>query len=185
MSWLVLLVIQPVLISSGRAQWHRRIGKVSYLLGPLLIVFLFLAGRESYWKIMASSTERDALGFLALDSRGLISFIVFWTMAMVKRKIPAAHMRYMIATGILAIGPGVGRGLVNSFNVDFSTAFTLLDSLNLVLAGALLAIDVWKRQDPRPYLVVFFMLLLGAVLWQIRDSGWWQSLAKVYAAALY
>lgn len=185
MTWLSLLVLQPFLILTGRTELHRTIGKISYFIGPMLITFLFLAGRQSYWKIIGYGTEPDALKFLVLDSRGLISFTIFWTLAMLKRKESAAHMRYMIGTGILAIGPGVGRGLVNSFGYDFDTVFSILDLVNLLLVGLLLGYDIYKKQNPRPYLIVFITLFFGAFLWQIRDSVIWQSLAKNYAAMLY
>ena len=48
MSWLCLLVIQPFLISTGRTQLHRTIGKSSYVLGPLIILTIFLIGRSSF-----------------------------------------------------------------------------------------------------------------------------------------
>jgi hypothetical protein len=185
MSWLVLLVIQPFFIHTGRVQLHRAVGKLSYVHGPLLILFLFLAGRESYWRIMANAGEREALKFLVLDSRGLFSFAVFWTLAMLYRKDPFSHMRYTIATGILAIGPGVGRGLVNSYNLDFDSVFQSLDLLNLAIVGSLLANDGYKKKNYKPFLVVFAIFLLGAILWHIRNSEVWQSFAKIYAAALY
>ena len=185
MTWLSLLVLQPFFIVTGKIKLHRSIGKVSYVLGPTLILFHFLAGRESYWKIIGNSTEHEALKFLVLDSRGLISFIIFWAFAMFKRNEPAAHMRFMIGTGILAIGPGVGRGLVNSFNFDFATVFSILDLANLLLVGLLLGYDIYKKQNPRPYLIVFITLFFGAFLWQIRDSDTWQSLAKSYALMFY
>lgn len=185
MSWLVLLVVQPFLINTGRAQLHRALGKVSYVLGPLLIVFLFLAGKESYWRIMENATEQVALKFIVLDSRGLFSFTAFWTLAMLYRKDPPSHMRYMIATGILAIGPGVGRGLVNTFNLDFDTVFQILDLVNIALVGCLLANDLYKKKNYKPFLVVFLVFLSGAFLWQIRNSDAWQSFAKAYASLFY
>src|SRR5262245_56491274 len=48
MTWLVLLVVQPLLINTGRAKLHRTIGQVSYVLGPLIIISMFLVGRGSY-----------------------------------------------------------------------------------------------------------------------------------------
>lgn len=185
MSWLVLLVVQPSLINTGRIHLHRTIGKVSYVLGPALILFLFLAGKESYWRIIGNATEYEALKFIVLDSRGLFSFTAFWTLAMLYRKAPASHMRYMIATGILAIGPGVGRGLVNTFNLDFDSVFKILDLVNIAIVGYLLGNDLYKRRNYRPFLVVSIVFLFGALLWQIRNSDVWQSFAKGYASLFY
>src|SRR5574343_499714 len=185
MAWLSLVVIQPLLIWKKRAALHRAIGKVSYLLGPMLIGFLFLAGQGSYWKIIKFENEHEALKFIALDSRGLISFIIFWSLAMLKRKQPAAHMRYMIGTGILAIGPGFGRALVNSFNFDFGVVFTILDLFNLILVGSLLAYDIRQKQNPRPFMIMFLVFLAGGFAWQIRDTDLWQTIAKSYATMFY
>ena len=185
MSWLVLLVVLPFLINTGRIQLHRTIGKVSYVLGPLIILFLFLVGKEGYWRAIENFTEHEALVFLVLDSRGLISFTIFWGLAMLYRKESASHMRYMIATGILAIGPGVGRGLINSFDLDFGTTFIIVDLINLAIIGFLLGYDIYNKKNYKPFLVVFMVLLIGAFLWTIRDSDAWQSLARTYATLFY
>ena len=118
MMWMGLLIVQPLLISTGRAKLHRTIGKVSYVLGPLIIVTMFLVGKGSYGRGIGLIPEKENLAFMVLDIRGFLTFAIFWALAMFYRKIPASHMRYMIATGIIAIGPGVGRGLINSFGID-------------------------------------------------------------------
>jgi len=185
MAWLVLLIVQPLLIATGRRQLHRSIGKVSYVLGPLIIIFLFLIGKSGYWRAIGKLPELEVLEFIVLDMRGLVSFAIFWSLAMIYRKDSAAHMRYMIATGILGIGPGVGRGLIGSFGVEFGTALTITDAIALAIVGFLLAYDIYKKNNYKPYLVVFMVLLVGAFLWQARDSGAWQSFATAYAALLY
>jgi hypothetical protein len=185
MIWLTLLVVQPLLIYFKKAKLHRSIGKVSFVLGPLIIISMFLVGKGSYWRGIDLISETDNLGFMVLDIRGLISFAIFWALAMGFRKTSSAHMRYMIATGILAIGPGVGRGLVASFDFSIYTALNITDVLELLIVGVLLGIDFVKKNNFKPFLVVFLVLLVGKAFWQIRDSDLWLNFARTYAEFLY
>ena len=185
MMWMVLLIVQPLLINMGRTQLHRNIGKVSWVLGPLIIATMFLVGRGSYGRSIGNFPEPQILATMVLDIRGYISFAMFWALAMYFRKNSASHMRYMIATGILAIGPGVGRGLISTFGVDFPNALTITDAADLVIVGFLLGYDLYRKKNYKPFLVVFIVLLVGSLLWQLRESELWQSFAKAYASLLY
>ncbi|HET9744543.1 MAG TPA: hypothetical protein VFP97_02455 [Chitinophagaceae bacterium] len=185
MIWLVLLIVQPVLIKTGRARLHRTIGKASFVLGPLIIISLFLIGKGSYERSAGIIPQQEILGIMVLDIRGFLSFAIFWALAMFYRKDPASHMRYMIATGILAIGPGVGRGLISSFDIGLPHALTITDVLDLAIVGFLLGFDIYRKKNYKPFLVVFIVLLVGALLWQVRDSAPWQSFARSYAALFY
>ena len=185
MMWLVLLIVQPLLIKTGRTQLHRTIGKVSWVLGPLIIIFLFLIGRGGYLRAVGKFPEHDLLVPMVLDIRGFISFAIFWALAMIYRKDSSSHMRYMIATGILAIGPGIGRGLINSFDVSFGNALTITDLIALAIVGFLLGNDIYRKKNYKPFLVVFIVLLIGAILWQIKDTPAWQSFARSYAVIFY
>jgi RsiW-degrading membrane proteinase PrsW (M82 family) len=184
MMWLVLLIVQPLLISTGRRQLHRTIGKVSYVLGPLIIIFLFLIGKGGYLRATGQIPEQENLATMVLDVRGLFTFAIFWALAMIYRKDSASHMRYMIATGIVAIGPGVGRGLISA-GIEFPMALTITDLMDLAIVGFLLGYDIYRKKNYKPFLVVFVIFLIGALLWQMRDSAAWQSFAKSYAAMFY
>jgi RsiW-degrading membrane proteinase PrsW (M82 family) len=184
MMWMVLLIVQPLLINTGRTQLHRTIGKVSWVLGPLIIVSMFLVGRGSYGRSIGNIPEQENLATMVLDIRGYLTFAIFWALAMFYRKNSASHMRYMIATGMLAIGPGVGRGLISS-GVAFPTALTITDVLDLVIVGTLLGFDIYRKKNYKPFLVVFIVFLIGAILWQVKDSAAWQSFAKWYAGMFY
>jgi hypothetical protein len=186
MTWMLLLIVQPLLIQTGRAYLHRTIGKVSWVLGPLIIISLFLIGRGGYFRaIEANVPEHEYLTFIVLDMRGFLSFAIFWALAMINRKLPDSHMRYMIATGILAIGPGVGRGLGASFGLSLGDALTITDVFELLIVGTLLGVDVYRKKNYKPFLTVFLVLLVGKVLWQLRDTAAWQTFAKNYAALFY
>lgn len=186
MTWMLLLIVQPLLIHTGRPQLHRSIGKVSWLLGPLIVISLFLIGRAGYFRgLAANEPEHVMLRFIVLDMRGFLSFAIFWCLAMITRKSPDSHMRYMIATGILAIGPGVGRGLGASFGINIYDALTITDVFDLLIVGILLGIDVYRKKNYKPFLTVFVVLLIGSVLWQLRDTAFWQTFAKNYAELFY
>ena len=185
MMWMALLIIQPLLIGAGKARLHRTIGKSSYILGPLVIISMFLIGRSSFLRHSGTVPEQFLLDTMVLDIRGYISFAIFWALAMIHRKNSGAHMRYMIATGIIGIGPGVGRGLINTFNIDFPTALTLTDVLDLAIVGFLLGYDIYKKKNYKPFAIVFIVFMVGAILWQLRDTAAWQSFAKTYAAWFY
>lgn len=186
MTWMLLLIVQPLLIQTGRANLHRTIGKVSWVLGPLIIISLFLIGRGGYFRgIEGNVPEHENLTFIVLDMRGFLSFAIFWSLAMINRKLSASHMRYMIATGILAIGPGAGRGLGASFGLSLGDAITITDVFELVIVGILLGVDVYRKKNYKPFLIVFLVLLVGKVLWQLRDTAFWQTFAKNYAALFY
>jgi len=184
MCWMLLLVVQPMLIHTGKANLHRAIGRVSWVLGPAIIVSLYLIGKHGYWRGVGSIPEHQNLTFTALDSRGLFSFALFWALAMINRKNPAVHMRYMIATGLLAIGPGIGRGLA-TLGVPFETALTFTDITDLVIVGGLLLLDMERNKPYKPFLVVLMVLLFGALLWQIRDTEILQRFAGWYTRNFY
>jgi hypothetical protein len=185
MTWMLLLIAQPLLIHAGRANLHRTIGKASWVLGPLIISSLFLIGKGGYLRGLGNIPDETNLTFIALDMRGLLSFAIFWSLAMINRKSSGPHMRYMIATGILAIGPGVGRGLGHSFGLSLGEALTITDVLDLLIVAVLLGVDVYKKKNYKPYLTVFLVLLVGSVLWQLRDTAFWQSFAENYAELFY
>lgn len=185
MCWLVMLVIQPLLISTGRAEMHRTIGKLSYVLGPLVIITLFLIGKEGYWHgVRENAPMRESLATMVLDVRGFLCFALFWSLAMINRKNSHVHMRYMIATGILAIGPGVGRGLM-SVGVGFHSALTITDIIELAIPAICLAFDVSRKKDPKPWLTILIVMVISAILWQAKYSDAWQAFAAKYAAWFY
>jgi hypothetical protein len=185
MVWLGLLVVQPLLIAYGKAHIHRAIGKLSYVLGPLIIITLFLIGRSSFLRHSANAPEREMLATMVLDIRGLFSFAIFWALAMINRKDSSSHMRFMIGTGILAIGPGVGRGLIGNLGLSFHDSLTVTDIVEILIPAICMAYDIYKKKNYKPWLTMLVILVAGALLWQIKYADIWQAFARKYANLFY
>jgi hypothetical protein len=111
MIWMLLLIVQPLLIRSGKLAIHRMIGKLSYAIAPLLIVSIFLVSRMVYHR-PEPVTHQEKIAMIALSIPFLAGFIVFYSLAIINRRETPRHMRYMIGTSFLMIAPGLGRALI-------------------------------------------------------------------------
>src|SRR5205085_3255664 len=116
MSWLLMLIAQPIFIVTGRIKTHRAIGKLAYIIGPMITIYLFLIAQLGYHR--GADNPEIARAFMVLDLRGLFFFTTLYVLALSYRKTTAYHMRFMIGTGLLMIGPGFGRALINSFGMS-------------------------------------------------------------------
>ncbi len=62
---------------------------------------------------------------------------------------------------------------------------TITDVFDLLIVGILLGFDLYHKKNYKPFLIVFMVLLIGSVLWQLRDTYMWQTFAKTYVALFY
>ncbi len=184
MTWILMLIVQPILIRTGRVETHRAIGKFSYVLIPFLLLYMFLIAKVGYHRDILTTSE-IAHAIMVLNVRGLYAFAILYALAIYHRKRTAYHMRFMIGTGLLAIGPGFGRALINSFGYSLWDALAYTDYVAIAIAAILLAYDIYKRNAIFPYTIVLVILIAEAFLWYHRLSGAWQGFAAKYAALLF
>ena len=186
MTWIVLLIVQPILIRTGRVNLHRMIGKVSYVLAPLIVIMLFLIARRGYHHGVSDGIPiAESHAFMVLDIRGPVAFALFYALAMINRKNPASHMRYMIATSLLMIGPGFARGLGTNFNVSIWDGINYTDYAAITIVAAFLAYDWFKKNNLVPYTVILSVLICENILWHYRMSDAWQGFAAKFAALFF
>lgn len=176
-AWLTLLVVQPLLYSRGKMALHRKLGKISFLLVPMLavggtkMIQLMIQGREHYPPL-----EAFRLSFL--DSVSLIFFITFFVLAIKHVRTTALHARYLACTVILLLPPGLGRLLfntvpaVNTFTIMLHICFAIME-----IAVLLLLLDD-KRRDghfSKPYLQLAAVVVgIHLCLPFVANWNWWQ-----------
>lgn len=180
MAWFVLLIIQPFLIRYKKYEIHRTLGKLSYVVAPLVLVSIFLAARSEYYRDLEYATEDQSLGGLALDITNLVAFGVCYTLAILNRHNTAYHMRYMVCTAILILGPGVMRiiAIYEIFGpIDFPTNVFYTYAIGISISVGLIIYDLIKGLPYKPYLVVIGLMIGICFIYLYRMSDWWLAIA--------
>ena len=143
--WIFMLIVQPVLVLKKQFPLHRVIGKFSYVAFPLLILSFVPQMIKT-----VSSGETENL-FFPLGSAVLL--IVFYSLAIYYRRTTPNHMRYMIATSLVFLGPTIAR--IGTIYFGWSGFFTL--SLHYIIIYMILIFliryDRIKKKNYEPYII--------------------------------
>ncbi|RDC66239.1 hypothetical protein [Adhaeribacter pallidiroseus] len=184
MLWIFMLIVQPLLIRSGKLSLHRAVGKASYFVVPLLLLSIFMVGKISYNKMIAVSPQQ-AIASLAQIIPALLAFAVLYGLAIWNKKKSRIHMRYMLGTSLLMIGPALGRVQIIFFNVPFLDAVDYANYLIIAIAFLLLITDIFQKKPVAPYSITVLVMVLGHLAWQFRDGFLWQAVGEKFATIFY
>jgi len=121
-SFLVLMLTQTILVAIGRADLHRKLGRVAFVLAPALIVVGFLLVPVSYhyhWHVaqVAPPTVRQKLThpfrfdiILLVQILSGLLFSIFITIGLwARRSNPGLHKRMMLIAPTTALGAAITR----------------------------------------------------------------------------
>ncbi len=184
--WMACLIIQPLLISQKKFHIHKAVGKISYLLAPLLMVSIFLVSKMTFHRTLsAPSPLTDAVAGISLSIPGLLIFAALYSLAIANKKRTYNHMRYMIGTALLMIGPGLGRGLGVYFGMPGPISVTVTLAFMAFMGLLFLVADLVKRTSYVPNLVVTSLLFFQLVIWELRYHTVWQAVGEPFAKLLF
>jgi len=167
-AWVGLLVIQPLIVRNGAFSIHRMLGKASYVLMPLIVVFSIAMLIKEYRENLAGGM--DATAALSADYLSAIQvtmFAVLYCLAIVriqKRDI-AGHMRYMICIALVLLPAGLARTLGYWFGVNQATSQTVCLALIDLCLISLIVFDFRRHVAARPYIVALSVYV-------IVETGW-------------
>jgi hypothetical protein len=184
--WMICLITQPLLIAQKKHHIHRMVGKFSYVLAPVLMISIFLVSRLTYHKALSASVPLlDAVAGISLSIPSLVIFAILYGLAIANTRRTYNHMRYMIGTALLMIGPGLGRGLIIYFGIPFPTAVTITLLVIALIGIVLLVIDLVKKQNYVPNLVVALLLVFQSAIWELRYTKVWLAFGEPFANLLF
>lgn len=181
-TWLCMLIVQPLLIANDKIKAHRAIGKFSYFLVPIMFVSMLLAYHNQYLRMLGEGKpETETLAFIFSPMTDAIPFLIYYILAIFNKRDTAKHMRYMIATGIVIGGPGLGRIFMTWMGMDIFAAIGLITLITLLVFVGLIIYDRIKKKQFRinPYTITFIIWLIPNILIIFfPNTTLWQSIAK-------
>lgn len=189
MLWLALLVAQAVLIRGGQRATHRRLGLVSYALVPLIVV---MTARFVHYSLQpVPDLTGYPLFFLALVLNTLVVFVVLFALAMVNRRQPAVHARFIVSTLFPLFTPVTDR-LIGRFMPWVARLVPTLDGSPLVqVAGFLLADAIlaalavwdWRANNRRVFAVALGLVVVyQTTVLTFHRFAFWQAFGAWYMA---
>lgn len=182
LAWIGMLVAQPLLIRSRRLAWHRRIGRASYVVVPLIVVSALVLAQLRIRQVPPEMLPVQQF-ILFLGVSMAILFAVVWGLAIRHRRDPALHARYMAGTALALIDPSMARVLI-FWIPSVPPPFYQWITFGLVYAILLLLI-VLDRRSARGRSALWVLLALFATLhaliMTVPGTEAWQRLAVWYA----
>lgn len=187
--WFVGLIAQSWLMSRGHVLWHRRVARAMVLavlpmlcLSAVVAIWLLLSGpvRGGPGAIPARLRPQVALSDFVL----IAELIALVALGLRNRHTPPAHQRYMAATALVGLGPGLGRLYRNLFGwMPFGLLGPARITVEMLLV-VLIAVD-WRMGERRrwAYPLLLAMTLVATVTTPLLAStGWWLAFCRWFGA---
>ena len=156
---ILLLIIQPLLIRYGKFKIHKTIGKLSYFIFPLVILsFIPLILR-------ILQTDNPILAYLPIS--GCTLLILFYSLAIYNRKNTPKHMRYMIGTAIVFLGPTIGRIGPIVFGLHHNTTQNIQYVIIYSILIGLIFLDRKHGNNFKPYIIISVGWVIHQIVYNI------------------
>lgn len=191
--WMGLLIIQPFLIKYKKRALHRKLGKLSYVVVPLVLLSTFLMIRLSYYRFLTELEDKGAQGLNHFTNQQLLQqaavyeaialvwlflFALFYALAVINRRRSMVHARYMVAAALPLLGPTVDRIIVFDFKLEKLPGSIPIETAAFVIADMVLALLLWKdyknNQPTKTLWTCLGIYVLGQALYYTvpGTSGW-------------
>ncbi len=184
-TWVFLLVLQPILIHKKKFAAHRFLGKLTYFIAPAIAISMIMVAKILYHKFVDQRGFVEVFGGQSNTWMQFFLFVLFYTLAIFYKKNTFWHMRFMIATAIVVVGPGMSR-IISNYFVEFKPYNTIIPlCIKTGFVTILLAIDIIKKKNWQPYFIVLSGFLFADLVYIGRYSAVWQAFGRFVVATFY
>lgn len=166
--FLALLIIQPLAIRQKAFSLHRRLGKLTNLLMPFILVFSVAMLWKEYHEHLTDGASIAAARndeFLSAVQLLLLGSLYGLALAAIRSRDIAAHMRYMICIVLVVLPAGLSRTMGYWFNFRQSSSQTVCLGLIDVFLLALIVFDKRNHRPSRPYAMTLIAYIVVESIW--------------------
>lgn len=184
--WICMLIAQAFLVRAKNYSLHRKIGKASYFIMPLLLLSFFLVARAMYYKNIHINNMNEADALASLSRSGLPDIFymgTLYSLGILFRKKTSWHMRFFTCTGLMILGPGLGRFAFVNFSPQ--AAGIILAAFIILIPLVWMIIDSIKKRSPMPLLIFIGISFTAVYVGEHGHAVWWQTFAGWIVNALF
>lgn len=177
--WCVLFGFQVYYAATGKIDRHRASGKFSYILVPVILISTFIAANQGYAHSLSYLSKPMAVKTVFHNYIGALTFLLFYTMAMLNRHKRPLHLRYMIATTPTFLGAAVYRinyifiGIPFLGMLHYGSLMCTFITIDTVYIGFI----IWDKLHGKSYRAYWLALIVcvteQVLYFSFTDSAAW------------
>ena len=174
-----MLVWQPILIKRKKFELHRKIGRLTYFLAPVMFITILEMVVVNFPRNLANNGEQ-AYAAATGAILGAVFFVIYYLISMFNKRNMRWHVAFILAASITILDAGLGRlasnltsqgmGILIEILTPYLIAFSILLYEKLKLNRAILK---------SPYFLFSLLWTLHVALFvSLSANAVWQNLLK-------
>ena len=184
LTWVLMMIAQPVFIRTKNFRLHSIVGKASYFLFQLLILSFFIVARASYFKNIKIAGEVEALAGMTNGIADIFYISILFGFGIYYKKKTSFHLRFFACIGLMILGPGLGRFLIAVCGLSFVVVPVMIGVIALFTLGWMIT-DIVNKRSVFPLAVFLGIIAITFIVVLNSHAAWWQAFAKWIATHLF
>lgn len=178
--WFVVLIWQPILIRQKKFETHRKVGRLTYFLVPILVVTIIgIVYHQLSFFVPGESNESVYINMLGGSLSGT-SFVIYYILAMVNAKNTRWHVAFIIASSLVLLNPGLSRMV--ALLSDKQTGLLAMIITPFITLLIILLYEKFKLKKnifKSPYALIFLLFMMELYVFaSVADSQFWRSFVE-------
>jgi hypothetical protein len=148
---------------------------------PLFVISLFFVVKAGYERNITTLSEENTLAGMSNGIPDMVFMSLLFALGMYYKKKTFFHLRFLSSTGIIILGPGLGRFLGVNLQLPFALIIVLMISLTAGIALLWLILDIRHKKSAFPMATLLSICFIAFFIGSQNHSAWWQGFARWFA----